>query len=118
MITLLLVMALGVNGWQFYENGQLTQSNKQLVQEVDEQNELVGKYYDKIGDYEAAALITEGEIKSLYADGQAKAIELEQLRNRDTDVDNYLREEIPIGLVRNLQTGDQDGIHPGVVADP
>jgi parvulin-like peptidyl-prolyl isomerase len=108
MLEIILLISLGINGWQAHGNGELSQNNKQLSQTVVEQSELVDKYYGKIGDYAAAALVTEKEIKHLYSDNQAKAIEMEKLRNSDTVVASYLRAEIPDGLILILQASDED----------
>ena len=110
MIEILLLIALGLNGWQFNDNGELSHSNKQLSQTVIEQSELLDRYYEKIGDYEAATIVAEQEIKDLYRESETQAVELEKLRNTDPSVDGYLREEIPMGLVGILQASSTDQV--------
>ena len=110
MIELLLIIALGLNGWQFHENGELSQSNKQISQELVEKTKLMEKYYAQVGDHEEATILAEREIRQLYNESEAQAVELESLRNRDSGVDDYLREEIPMGLIGILQANNSDEV--------
>lgn len=103
MIEILLVLSLLGNGWLFYDKGELEHSNEQLQQVVEEQNNLIGEHYVKVGELEEQLGKAEVERERIITESSKRAIELEKLRNRDSSVDSYLNERIPASVVEHLQ---------------
>ena len=108
ILELLLVVSLLGNGWQAYDSGELSQSNKQLSQVVEEQSALINQHYVDIGNYEEAIIETEREIQELSASQSKQSLAMEKLRNRNPTVSDYLATEVPDELVRLLQASDKN----------
>lgn len=104
MIELLLLISLSVNGWLFHEKGEIEQSNTQIKQQLKESTELVDTYYAEAKSTEAAFIEAQKQLKKLNQVAIQRSIELEELRNTNASVRDYLQSTIPIELVQRYQT--------------
>jgi Tfp pilus assembly protein PilO len=104
MIEILLVLSLLGNGWQFYEGGKTDQSNIQLVAQI-KQNEtdLEGFYKERVN-HDAIMVKVERDRKNNAQRSEDHAVELERLRNSNSDVNSFLELEIPSDLVLHIKS--------------
>lgn len=104
---LILLLTLG-NGWQFYENGKLTQENVQLKLGLEEQSAIVKECYAETRSLEDILIKTQGSLRELAEENTKRSVELEKLRYTDPESSSYLSLEIPSELVQHLSTYTSD----------
>lgn len=104
---LIIILGLG-NVWQATENGTIKQQNVQLRRGLSEQSEIVESCYAETRNLEDILIKTQGSIRGLAKENSERAIELEKLRNSDSDTNTYLSLEVPSELVKHLSTYSSD----------
>lgn len=108
MLEILLILSLFGNGWLLQDSGELTQSNKQLQEVVSGQRALIGGAYNEIGKLEKELIKVERVREEVFAKSEARGIELEELRNSNIIVDDYLDQAVPASVVEHLQAYRND----------
>ena len=108
ILELILLGSLGINGWQFFDRGELSHSNKQLTETVKNQDELIKTHVTEIKDHEEntrkANEVRQG-IERRYAD---QSVQLEKLKVRDSSSRDFLDSELPSGIIELLQADNQN----------
>jgi len=108
MLEILLILSLLGNGWLLQDSGELAQSNKQLQEVVSGQRALIGGAYNEIGKLEKELIKVERVREEIFAQSEERSIELEELRNSNTTVDDYLNQTVPASVVEHLQAYSED----------
>lgn len=109
LLEAILVVSLITNGWQFFQQGELSHSNEQLVQTINGQEKSLSMCYVERGVYERSLGEVEGERDEAYRRSKDQAVELERLRNSNPTVNEFMELELPQDLAKHLRSRSSDG---------
>ena len=108
MLEILLILSLLGNGWLLQERGERGQGSEQMQQVILQQEELIEGKYSEITKLEKQLVKVEIAREEIFTKSEERSVELEKLRNSNTDVDTYLNQRIPPAMVEHLRSYSED----------